>query len=292
MPIDCAFSCSEQTLSKVGVIELSQPIAGGTPDCIATTFAPHLYDIKSITWYDALGEELPANATFIAGMVYRVAVKIQPIEVQGKKVASFNSNTEASFNGNQLDMISYSNANKEDVEELFSHAYYENNQSIYLYYTFKPAPRPATSDITVSGTATSFASNTDDVTIQLIKSGAADPAYEAVVKGKIAEYSIEGVSAGTYTLKVMKENHATREYTVVVGNSSVIQDVKIQLKGDINGDGKVNTSDVGKANAHVKKVSTLTGYEFACADVNGDGKVNTSDVGKMNAHVKKTSLLW
>ena len=90
----------------------------------------------------------------------------------------------------------------------------------------------------------------------------------------------------------MKENHVTREYTVVVGNSSVIQDVKIHLKGDINGDCKVNTSDVGKANAHVKKVSTLTGYEFAYADVNGDGKVNTSDVGKMNAHVKKTSMLW
>ena len=82
-----------QSLSEVGVIELSQPLAGGTPDYIATTFAPHLYDIKSITWYDALGEELPANATFIAGMVYRVAVKIQPIEVQGKKVASFNSDT-------------------------------------------------------------------------------------------------------------------------------------------------------------------------------------------------------
>ena len=106
------------------------------------------------------------------------------------------------------------------------------------------------------------------------------------------EYKFSNVAAGTYTLKVMKENHVTREYTVVVGNSSVIQDVKIHLKGDINGDDKVNTSDVGKANAHVKKVSTLTGYEFAYADVNGDGKVNTSDVGKMNAHVKKTSMLW
>lgn len=44
-------------------------------------------------------------------------------------------------------MISYNNANKEDVEELFSHAYYEDYQSIYLYYTFKPTPRPATGDV-------------------------------------------------------------------------------------------------------------------------------------------------
>lgn len=71
------FNCSEQTLSKVGVIELSQPIAGGTPDYVATTLAPHLYEVTKITWYDALGEELPANTTFIAGMVYRVDVQIE-----------------------------------------------------------------------------------------------------------------------------------------------------------------------------------------------------------------------
>jgi len=141
------FKCSKQTLSEVGVTELSQPLAGGTPDYVATTFAPHLYEVTNITWYNALGEELPADTTFIAGMVYRVALKIQPIEVQGKKVATFYSDTKTSLNGNQLDMISYSNANKEDVEELFSHAYYEHGHSIYLYYTFKPAPRPSMGDI-------------------------------------------------------------------------------------------------------------------------------------------------
>lgn len=271
------FNCSAQVLSNVGVIELSQPLAGGTPDYVATTLAPHLYDIKSITWYDALGEELPANATFIAGMVYRVAVKIQPIEVQGKKVASFNSDTKASLNGNQLDMISYSNANKEDVEELFSHAYYENNQSIYLYYTFKPAPQPAIGYMTVSGTATSFGSNTDDVTIQLIKSGAAEPAYEAVVKGKTAEYSIKGVSAGTYTMKVMKNNHVTREYTVVVGNSSVIQDVKICLLGDVNMDGTVSILDVTEVQEGLAGLVSLNEYQSKLADVNKDGSVSIID---------------
>ena len=270
------FNCSMQSLSKVGVIELSQPLAGGTPDYIATTFAPHLYDIKSITWYDALGEELPANATFIAGMVYRVAVKIQPIEVQGKKAASFNSNAEASLNGNQLDMISYSNANKEDVEELFSHAYYENNQSIYLYYTFKPAPRPA-AGYTVSGTVTSFGSNTDDVTIQLIKSGASEASYETVVKGKIASYSIEDVAPGTYTMKVMKNNHVTREYTVVVGSAPVVQDVKLCLKGDANGSGAVDIEDAMLVFYHVAKKSYLGDEGLAACDTNADGTVDIED---------------
>ncbi len=164
----------------------------------------------------------------------------------------------------------------------------EDQRYNFSYYVSTPAPV----GVTVSGTATSFNSDTDDVTIQLIESGASEPAYETIVKGNATGYSIAGVLPGTYTMKVMKNNHVTREYTVTVGSSNVVQDVKIHLKGDINGDGKVNTSDVSKANSHTKKVTTLTGYEFACADVNGDGKVNTSDVSKMNAHVKKTSLLW
>ena len=145
---------------------------------------------------------------------------------------------------------------------------------------------------TVAGTATSFGSDTDNVILQLIAEGFSEADYEVFVKGNTAEYSIAGVSAGTYTMKVMKNNHVTREYTVTVGSSNVVQDVKIHLKGDINGDGRVNTSDVGKANSHAKGTSTLTGYDFACADVNGDGRVNTSDVGKINSHAKGTNKLW
>ena len=40
-------------------------------------------------------------------------------------------------------------------------------------------------------------------------------------------------------MKVMKQNHVTREYTVTVGTEAVTQDAKINLLGDINGDGKV-----------------------------------------------------
>ena len=62
--------------------------------------------------------------------------------------------------------------------------------------------------------------------------------------------------------------------------------------GDVNGDGRINTSDVGKANMHAKNKKLLTGYEFACADINGDGRINTSDVGKINMHAKNKKRLW
>lgn len=82
------------------------------------------------------------------------------------------------------------------------------------------------------------------------------------------------------------------EVIVLDSTNGYTLDVKIHLKGDINGDGKVNVIDVGKANAHAKKASSLVNYEFDCADVNNDGKVNIIDVGKINAHAKKTNPLW
>ena len=77
-----------------------------------------------------------------------------------------------------------------------------------------------------------------------------------------------------------------------MGTENVTQDVKIHLKGDINGDGSVNISDVNKANLHTKGRITLTGYDFACTDINGDGMVNISDVNRINLHVKGKKLLW
>ena len=157
-------------------------------------------------------------------------------------------------------------------------------------YTF---PKTEIVGYTVSGTATSFNSDTDDVTIQLIASGASEAAYETIVKGNSASYSIADVAPGTYTMKVMKNNHVTREYTVTVGSEDVTQDVKIHLKGDINGDGRVTTIDFVRVNSHARGVTLLSGYELKCADVVGtDGKVTTADAIRINAHAKGTSLLW
>lgn len=151
----------------------------------------------------------------------------------------------------------------------------------------------------VSGTVKSFNSASDKVTIQLIQQGHSEPAYETTVSGGTKEgnqytasYTISGIASGTYTMRVLKKNHVTREYTVTVSGEAVTQNVKIHLKGDINGDGKVTIGDVNRANLHAKGKSTLTLYEFACADINGDGKVTISDVNRANLHVKGKSLLW
>lgn len=145
----------------------------------------------------------------------------------------------------------------------------------------------------VSGTATSFNSDTDEVIIQLTESGAAEASYEAVVKGNTASYSIADVPAGTYTMKVMKKNHVIREYTVTVGSADVTQNVKIHLLGDIDGNGTVTTMDFMRANSHARGVTLLTDYALKCADVVGtDGKVTTMDAMRINAHARGTAKLW
>ena len=140
----------------------------------------------------------------------------------------------------------------------------------------------------VSGTVTSFGVSDGEVTIKLMQNG-----VEVVsVVSTDGVYSLLAPEPGNYSLVVSKLNHATRNYEITVEREDISLDLMIHLKGDINGDGRVNVSDVGKANAHAKKTKFLNGYEFECADINGDGTINISDVGKMNAHAKKTVLLW
>jgi hypothetical protein len=112
-------------------------------------------------------------------------------------------------------------------------------------------------------------------------------------------YSISGMEAGIYTLRVSKENHVTREYTVTVNGDGIIEDgenitldVKIHLIGDVTGDGKVNMGDVGKLSSHVKGTSALTDeYILQVANING-GSLNMGDTGALYAHVRGTKVLY
>ncbi len=146
---------------------------------------------------------------------------------------------------------------------------------------------------TLSGTVKSYNSTTDPVTVQLFKSGSSAAAYNTTVKGNSASYTISGIAPGTYTMKVSKKNHVTREYSVTVSSGTKTQNAEIRLLGDMNGDGRVNTMDCTRLFKHVNKTQLLTdAYAQKCADTNGDGRVNTMDCTALFKHVNKTKPLW
>ena len=144
--------------------------------------------------------------------------------------------------------------------------------------------------VTVSGMVTSFGKESEKTTVQLFPSGSGTPAFSITLTGTHAIYSFKGVEAGTYTMKVSKANHVTREYTVVVGNSPIPLDAKIHLLGDVTGDGKINSLDKKKIYNHING-EVLTGYEFDVANVKStDTKINSLDKKMIYNHINGESL--
>lgn len=84
---------------------------------------------------------------------------------------------------------------------------------------------------------------------------------------------------------------ATRTDTGITNDATITAYFSSTL-GDVNGDGKITTADVGLANSHAKGVKILSDERFVLADVNKDGKVTTADVGIINSHAKGIKSIW
>ena len=240
------------------------------------------YSLGTCYWYDITDGEpefaMSDGDVFQIGHTYRFNAKIS---LYGDTI----------FPANAEDIsVKLNGIAAEDYEWTISElSYVYENAVICFEFT---CDEETESGVSVSGTAISFGSEDDVLFIDFILAGSTEESYSAILTGTKGDFVVENVEPGTYTMRVTKKNHVTREYEIVVAEEDVVQDVKIHLLGDINGDGKVNTVDVARANAHARSVTALTGYELDCADVTGDGKANTVDVAKMNAHARSVTLLW
>ena len=144
--------------------------------------------------------------------------------------------------------------------------------------------KPTTAKLrTVKGTVKSYLSESDTVTIQLIKSG--EVAYETTVKGNNAKYSISGVASGTYTMKVSKNAHADREYTVIVANSDVIRNAKIFAIGDVNSDGDISVVDATLVQKYIVGLENLTDLQKKSADVNDNNEISVVDATLIQKYI-------
>ena len=135
----------------------------------------------------------------------------------------------------------------------------------------------ALTGFTVSGTVTSFDSETNMVTINLYDSEG-NVVYTTTVYGNNAEYAIPGVKPGTYTLTISKNYHVTRSYSVTVDEENIALDVMIILLGDVNADGKISLIDCNMVYNHINETAIIADeYAFMCADVNSDGNLDNDD---------------
>ena len=139
------------------------------------------------------------------------------------------------------------------------------------------------SGTTVKGTAKSYLSADDTVTIQLEKSGVA--VYETTVKGNSTDYSISGVANGTYTMRVSKKSHADREYTVKVSSADVTQNVEIFPIGDVNSGGDISVVDATLVQKYIVGLEKLTDLQKKSAEVNGDGEISVVDATLIQKYI-------
>jgi arginine deiminase len=120
---------------------------------------------------------------------------------------------------------------------------------------------------------------------------------------------LTGVTEQT-TLKALLENivnaEAVKIYTAdgeeitkdtaLIGNGTLISmngiDTMVIVKGDVNGDGRVNIADYTLAKRSVLGTYTLTDNQKLGADVNGDGRINIADYTFIKRHVLKTYNLY
>lgn len=136
----------------------------------------------------------------------------------------------------------------------------------------------------VSGTVTSFNSDTDDITIELFADGSTSADYTDTVKGNTAEYFIVGVAEGTYTMRVSKNNHLTREYTLVV-EEPVTFNATINEIGDATMNGELDIYDyqqivnsaLSEENTVPEDITEDAGYAKALSDLDEDGYIDVID---------------
>ena len=150
--------------------------------------------------------------------------------------------------------------------------------------------KPVVTTYKVTGTVVVSDKATD--TEMTLVAQAADGTKITTTATSMGEYVLEGLAAGEYTLTISGGKYVERTYEITVTDGDIAMEVNLNPFGDINGDGKVTTADVGMANSHAKGVNILEGYAFACADVNTDGTITTADVGMINSHAKDVKTLW
>ncbi len=148
---------------------------------------------------------------------------------------------------------------------------YKLTENVTLYAVWE---KEQVDKYTISGTITSAKQANNNVTVILCDEVGKNLSRIITTGGG---YSFT-VPKGSYMIRVTKANHVDRDYYITVKNTNVTQNVKICLLGDVNMDGKVNSTDYLWVQQYVSRRRFFDDYQKELADVNKKGGVNSTDV--------------
>ena len=80
-------------------------------------------------------------------------------------------------------------------------------------------------------------------------------------------------------------NIATGDILRLYNGTTLHASYPVVIYGDSNGDGKINSQDLRKAQRHILNVQSIDSYFLTAADVNKDGKLNSQDLRQVQRHV-------
>lgn len=133
----------------------------------------------------------------------------------------------------------------------------------------------------------------EDSTISLVYYTDSEECY-LKTNGKLAKLRFKAIKSGTAkisfdTIEYAYESNDPVE--IISNNETTIKINGNVLKGDINGDGKINVKDWNKMYEYINETAELTDDEFERGDVNNDGKVNGKDWNRLYEHITEVNPL-
>ena len=139
--------------------------------------------------------------------------------------------------------------------------------------TFPAGSGSGAPTVTVTAPASGWAAGENTFTV------ACDKACVVLVK-----------SGDTYTKLTAANSGETHSFTA---NLAEGDEIIVRLKGDVNGDGVINTTDAGMAKAASLNKGSLSGLNLICAMVSGGTTVKTTDAGQIKAaSLNKLTFNW
>ncbi|MBQ7398256.1 MAG: hypothetical protein IJW09_05460 [Clostridia bacterium] len=221
------FTCAPKIIKEIELTGIDVPVAGEKPDFDAIVGLPEYYQLDTsfgvggFMWYKDNADEMTEEDVFEDLEEYRLVIRLIPVEVNGEEACKFHdTRTTATINGNP---VKKQNGRWDEASA--------SPKRVQLFYTFVMDEIMLNKGATVSGEVTSFHDEKGEITLHLIAEGESNPSYEVIVKGNSAEYAIEGVADGNYTLRATKAYHLVAEKEITVSGDTV-QDIALVLGND------------------------------------------------------------